>query len=45
MPSDSTSAPIPDGRRAIDGVDHIGDGKGGWTHVFMLLRLDIEDGC
>ena len=36
MPSDFTPAPIPDGRRNIDGVDHIGDGKGGWTPVSLV---------
>lgn len=36
MASDFTPTPIPTGRRTIDGVDHIGDGKGGWTPVSLV---------
>lgn len=29
-------APIPTGRRSIDGVEHIGDGKGGWMPLSLV---------
>ena len=39
--SDFSPAPIPNGRREIDGKTYMGDGKGGWTPIEVIKPQDV----